>query len=91
MTNKRRHERFPMDVEVEISVAGLLRRQRRILRTRDLSDGGVFVLSDERTCPAPGTVIEIRLTGLVDGQDPPVVRAKVVRVTPDGMAIAFVS
>lgn len=91
MTSKRQHERFPIEVEVEISVAGLFSRQRRILRTRDVSDSGVFVLSDARTCPAAGTEIEIRLTGLVDGQDPPVVRARVVRVTSEGMAIAFIS
>jgi c-di-GMP-binding flagellar brake protein YcgR len=91
MREQRRHERIPIEVEVEIAIPGLFRRQRRILRTRDVSHGGAFVVGDGRASPPVGSEIEIRLTGLVEGQAPPVVRAKVVRVTAEGMAIAFLA
>jgi PilZ domain len=89
MNEKRRDERVPLEVEVEVTVPGLFWRKKRILRTRDLSHNGVFVTCDGRQCPAVGTEIEIRLTGLVEGQDPPVVRARIVRIVEEGMAIQF--
>jgi hypothetical protein len=91
MKDKRREERVPLEVEVEVTIPGLLWRKKRILRTRDLSNSGVFVSCDGRQCPPIGTEIEIRLTGLVEGQEPPVVRAQVVRIVPEGMGIIFLS
>lgn len=89
MRDKRRHERIPVEVEVEVTFPGLLRRQRRILRTRDISHGGVFLAGDGKINLPVGARIEIRLTGLVEGQSPPVVQAEVVRVDKEGLAIAF--
>lgn len=89
MKEKRRDERVPLEVEVEVTVPGLFWRKKRTLRTRDLSNNGVFVSCDGRQCPPVGTEIEIRLTGLVEGQAPPVVRAKIVRIVEEGMAIVF--
>lgn len=91
MREKRREERVPLEVEVEVTVPGLIWRKKRILRTRDLSQNGVFVSCSPNQCPPAGTEIEIRLTGLVDGQDPPVVKARVVRIVKEGMAIEFLS
>ena len=91
MKEKRREERVPIEVEVEVTIPGLLWRKKRILHTRDLSNNGVFVTCDGRQCPSVGTEIEIRLTGLVDGQDPPVVKARIVRIVKDGMAIQFLN
>ena len=91
MKEKRRDERVPLEVDVEVTVPGLFWRKKRVLRTRDLSNNGVFVSCDGRHCPPVGTQIEIRLTGLVDGQEPPTVQARIVRIIEEGMAIEFLS
>lgn len=91
MREHRRYERYPINVDVEVTIPRFLRKQRRRYRTRDMSDGGVFLESDGRPSPPVGTVIEIRVVGQVGGQAPPVVRARVVRVTADGMAVHFLS
>jgi hypothetical protein len=74
MNEKRRDERVPIEVEVEVTVPGLFWRKKRILRTRDLSHNGVFVSCEGRQCPPVGTEIEIRL---------------IVRIVEEGMAIEF--
>jgi len=89
MRDKRRHERIPVEVEVEVTFPGFLRKQRRTLRTRDISHGGVFLAGDGKLNLPVGARIEIRLTGLVEGQAPPVVQAQVVRADKEGLAIAF--
>ncbi len=89
MREHRRHERFPFSVEVEITYQGLVRKKRQHYFTRDMSDGGVFLEGKGSRCPPVGTLLEARVLGTVGGEAPPVVQARVVRVDPDGMAIAF--
>lgn len=91
MRENRRHERYPINVEVEVALPGFLRKQRRRFQTRDMSDGGVFLVSDGKPFPPVGSVIEVQVAAPVDGEPPPVVRARVVRVSREGMAIAFLA
>jgi len=91
MRENRRHERYPITVEVEVMLPGFWKKRRRILRTRDMSNSGVFLECSGASCPPVGTELEVRISGLVDGEAPPLVRARVVRVTRDGMAVVFIS
>jgi len=62
-----------------------------ILRTRDMSNSGVFLERDGQQCPPVGTELEVRISGPVGGGGAPaVVRARVVRVTCDAMAVVFI-
>jgi len=56
-----------------------------------MSNSGVFLECSGASCPPVGTELEVRISGLVDGEAPPLVRARVVRVTRDGMAVVFIS
>ena len=89
MREHRRFERYPFSVEVEITYKGMLRKKRQRYFTRDMSDGGVFLQGKGKDCPPVGTLLEARIAGPDGGEVPPVVKARVVRVDPDGMAIAF--
>ena len=89
MREHRRFERYPIDIDVEVSVPGIFRKRKRRFRTRDMSDGGLFLASDGKPCPPVGTEIEVRVIGMIGGEQTPVVRARVVRVSRDGMALAF--
>jgi hypothetical protein len=56
--------------------------------TRDISDGGVFLVLEPEQIPPIGT----RLTGQVQGlmDDAPVLEMEVVRVEPAGVGLRFV-
>jgi len=89
MKENRRDERFPITVEVEVLIPGFWKKRKRILRTIDMSNSGVFLECDEKSCPPVGTKLEVRISGTVGGEAPPLVQAKVVRVTRNGMAVVF--
>jgi c-di-GMP-binding flagellar brake protein YcgR len=83
--DKRRHVRTSFACRIKIthdSVGELL------VKTRDISDGGVFVVLEPEQIPAIGT----RLTGQVQGlmDDAPVLQLEVVRVEPAGVGLRFV-
>lgn len=90
MKENRRFERFPIVVEVEVVVPAFLRDQKRVMRTRDMSNGGLFISTDGEPLPPMGAELRVRVLQSEQGGDPmPVVRARVVRVSSDGMAVAF--
>jgi hypothetical protein len=89
MRENRRHERYPISVEVEVMIPGFWRKRRRMLRTRDMSDSGVFLVCDAKSCPPVDTEVQVRIIGSGDGEVLPLVRARVVRVGGDGMAVTF--
>jgi hypothetical protein len=90
MRENRRHERYPISVEVEVMIPGFWRDRRRMLRTRDMSDSGVFLECEAKSCPPVGAEIQVRVIGSSDGEALPRVRARVVRVSSDGMAVTFI-
>jgi hypothetical protein len=87
-SERRRFARVPVVVAVEVTSAKPVRRFT--MQTRDLGDGGAFLKGRVADLPPPGAEIQIQVLGeLGDGSRPPKVRAKVVRVDADGMAVAF--
>jgi len=82
--DKRRHVRTSFACRIKIahvSVGELL------VKTRDISDGGVFVVLEPEQIPPIGT----RLTGQVQGlmDDAPILQLEVVRVEPAGVGLRF--
>lgn len=86
---KRRHVRIevPMPVEVTHPTMGTFE-----LVTADLCESGVFLKADPEQCPAVGDEITIKVKGgvLGGGEEPPLVPARVVRVTENGMGVEFI-
>lgn len=83
---RRRFPRLPFTVEVEVQEPNGC---KRLVETRDLGHGGLLLALD---CDVPpvGTEISLRIAGnLGDGIEPPLVRARVVRVTDAGVAVQF--
>ena len=88
MAENRKYERYSISLEVELAYPGT---KKTILNTRDMSDGGVFLYMHGGTRPPVGEVLFLKLTGLVGGEEPPRVRVRVARITPDGIGLEFLT
>lgn len=85
--NSRRFPRTRLRAEVKLNhpVVGEQRAH-----TRDISEGGAYVLNEGLTLPAIGEIIEVQVQGL-PGEIAPVVRMKVVRVDREGIGLEFLN
>lgn len=84
--DQRAHPRLPLEVEVELRCPGV---PAWILRTTDLSHGGLLV-NDAPEIPALGTPVRVQVVGTLGNDErPPVVTGRVVRHVTGGFAIAF--
>lgn len=72
LTNRRRQDRFPIDIRVDLTSAG----QPFTVRTVDLSEGGMWLQSDLLPQREVGHLFEARLDGIGT------VSAKLVRAVP---------
>ncbi|MBI3188709.1 MAG: PilZ domain-containing protein [Gammaproteobacteria bacterium] len=84
----RRHLRIGLVVEIDLTLPG---QETIQVRTKNISDGGLFLVVDGLQLPAVGTDVTVRLKNqLGDGEEPPVNRALVVRHEPDGIGLEFI-
>ena len=82
--DKRRHVRTSFACRIKIvhdSVGELL------VKTRDISDGGVFVVLEPEQIPPIGTLLTGQVQGLME--DAPILQLQVVRVEPAGVGLRF--
>lgn len=86
MENNRRFPRTRLRAEVKLNhpAAG-----EQLSHTRDISEGGAFVLNEGITLPALGEIIEVQVQGM-PGESAPVVRMKVVRIDREGVGLEFI-
>jgi len=83
----RKHLRIGLIVDIELTLPG---QDMMNVRTRNISDGGLYLILDDINLPAINTEVKVRLKNqLGDGEEPPVNRAKVVRQEPDGIGLVF--
>lgn len=71
---------------VELTYPG---HQAITLQARDVSDGGVFLERGDHPLPPMGAEVYLHVMGELDGEDPPTVKAKVVRVMDQGIGLYF--
>ncbi len=57
------------------------------LSTCDVSSSGLFLCCDPATFPPIGSEIEVQALNQGDGEDPPVIRARIVRICQGGIGI----
>ena len=84
MTDQRHHNRTPLSCLIKImheSVGEL------VVKTRDISDGGVFVIIDPAQVPPVGSIVTGQVQGLVG--EAPILKMQVVRVEPTGVGLCF--
>jgi hypothetical protein len=82
--DNRRHERVPLTSRIRITHDSF---GSVVVKTRDISLGGVYLVIDDLTMPPPGTVIEGQIQD--EMEDRPVVRMEVVRIEPNGVGLKF--
>jgi hypothetical protein len=87
LTENRRHPRSLIRLGVELVFPG--GRTERAT-TRDLSIGGFFVESKGRELPSVGTPLTVTFLSTPRHSDPYSMRARVQRLTPDGLAMTFI-
>lgn len=84
MSNQRRHPRIPMGVKVKIFHP---ERGEIMVKTRNISDSGLFLFIDPDDIPPLGTVLFGQVQGMLE--DPPLVKMKVVRLEAGGVGLQF--
>ena len=82
--DKRRHERLPLCVKIRITHNSL---GSVVIKTRDISDGGVYLVGDELEMLPTGSVVEGQIQD--EYGERPVVKMEVVRVDSEGAGLRF--
>ena len=86
--DKRKHPRRPAVLDVELSYPS---GEIKTVKSRDISDGGLFLVMDSRDKPVIGELIGVKLTGDSARQETlPSGEAVVVHLAADGIGVAFI-
>lgn len=88
MQDKRVFERFDVPLEIRVTWPGY---SSLVGLTKDFSDGGAFILVVFESQPAADTILDLQMTAQVMGHDAPILKARVVRSTAEGIAFEFVA
>lgn len=83
---KRKHIRTPFACRIKITHESV---GELIVKTRDISDGGVFVVLEPDQIPPVGTHVIGQVQGMMD--DAPILEMEVVRIESGGVGLRFVN
>jgi len=83
---RRRHERKEVERKAVVTLDG----HETTVLTGDLSTGGAFLKRGSEPLPREGAEIYVDIQTDIPGEDAMVARARVVRVTEDGIGIVFI-
>ncbi len=85
--NKRKYPRvrIPLNVSLVFSEEGNVYSV-----TRDISDGGIFLLLDQAVMPEIGDFVKVQVQGMGGGESAPWVRMEVVRTESDGVGLMII-
>lgn len=86
---QRKYPRRELHIEVEL---GFPSGEKQIVRTRDVSEGGVFLVLDKLRRPVIGEVVTVKINDNVDPSEMvfPSADAVVVRQEEGGIGLAFI-
>ena len=88
MKDARASERIEASLDIKVTWPAM--RQVKRATTRDFSDEGAFVHVVFDPLPPLDAEMHLQLNGSVLGKEPPVLKARVVRVADEGVAFRFV-
>jgi len=84
--NNRHDHRTPMRVQVKVSHPSI---GDVVVQTRDISDGGIFLLTENINVPPIGTIVEGQVQGMeIEG---PILKLEIVRMEPAGIGLKFIN
>ena len=85
---QRRHLRIGIVVDIELTLPD---NQVITVTTKNISDGGLYLVIDKDGMPPIGTEVQVRVKNqLGDGEEAPINRALVVRHEADGIGLKFI-
>lgn len=84
--DQRIDHRTPMKVQVKVRHSSI---GEVIVQTRDISDGGIFLLTENIDVPPIGTIVEGQVQGMeIEG---PILKLEIVRMEPSGIGLKFIN
>ncbi|MCP3176057.1 MAG: PilZ domain-containing protein [Desulfuromonadales bacterium] len=83
MGERRNHERFDLSVDIKVMDEG---GRTTLGITQNFSDGGALVQVDLEPPPAVGTVMSLQIHDPGSAFERPVLKARVIRVSAEGIA-----
>lgn len=81
---RRQHQRLPLSIDIKISHPQI---GERIVKTRDFSEGGIFVIITPSDLPPIGELVQGQVQGMA--ADAPVVPMRIVRAEKDGVGLRY--
>lgn len=84
--DNRKHIRTPLQCKIKISHESF---GYVIVKTLDISEGGILVALDADKTPPLGTIVTGQVQGLAD--EAPILQMEVVRVGPSGVGLRFIN
>ena len=85
MRDQRKFQRTRLKCRVKVTHKDLGEIE---VNSRDISDGGIFLVTNDMEMPPLGTIVEGQVQGLMD--DAPLVEMEIVRVETTGVGLRFV-
>lgn len=85
MSDKREHMRTSLKAKVKLVMSEKGEIQ---LTMEDMSNGGIFLLTEGMQAPPLGSLVKVQVQGMM--ADAPMISAKVVRVTSEGIGLQFI-
>jgi hypothetical protein len=86
MINNRQHSRYPIAVSIKISHESI---DEIILETKNVSDGGLFVVVSPDEMPPIGAIVKGQVQGMAE--DSPIIEMKIVRQAEDGIGFQYIN
>jgi hypothetical protein len=85
MRELRLHPRIPMKCIIKIEHPSI---GEMMVETRDISDGGVFIVTPDQEIPPVGSIVTGQVQGMGDAA--PILKMEVVREEPIGLGLKFI-
>ncbi|MFT6123004.1 MAG: hypothetical protein ACJASG_001532 [Oleiphilaceae bacterium] len=86
MSDTRNDLRTPMKCQVKVSHDSI---GDILVNTRDISDGGVFLLTEAINMPPVGTIVQGQVQGM--GMVAPILKMQIIRIEPSGIGLKFIN
>ncbi|MFT6266041.1 MAG: hypothetical protein ACJAWS_002195 [Oleiphilaceae bacterium] len=86
MSDTRNDLRTPMKCQVKVSHDSI---GDILVNTRDISDGGVFLLTEAFNMPPVGTIVQGQVQGM--GMVAPILKMQIIRIEPSGIGLKFIN
>lgn len=86
MPNNRKHPRTPIKCQIKVVHPNI---GEVMVNTRDISDGGIFLITEDVSMPPVGSIVNGQVQGM--GGEGPILKLEIVRVEPAGIGLKFIN